>query len=246
MFVRENPSPAGGSRHVQVSSSDDGIGDWSSFRRLEFDGLHKVPHKENNIYFLTVRPFQLADGTEGLLGLMPANLNFTHHAHNLTSDTGWKQVCHRHTPKRHCALLRSSSKDPLLTPWPTLTTAQARGGGLYASVSLGRYAGHRWSRPQKLIESDTADNYRTNDHPVDIVGAEPDEPLTHLLVDQGVCERPLAAECPADATTTCRYDIGHQFIPELVRLARNGRRRRRRRRRGHAGPPLEIMPTYHP
>lgn len=107
MFVRENPSPAGGSRHVQVSSSDDGIGDWSSFRRLEFDGLHEVPHKENNIYFLTVRPFQLADGTEGLLGLMPANLNFTDHAHNLTSDTGWKQVStpHAQAQLRTVALL---------------------------------------------------------------------------------------------------------------------------------------------
>ena len=70
LFARANLHPRGGARHVQVTSSQDGLTNWSNFEVLEFDGV-EAGQAENNIYFLL--PVVLRERM--LLGLFPGVIN---------------------------------------------------------------------------------------------------------------------------------------------------------------------------
>lgn len=69
LYVRANLHTASGARHVQAASSADGVGGWSAFALLTFDGVD-AGHPENNIYSFTAQPYE-----EGLLGLFPGVLH---------------------------------------------------------------------------------------------------------------------------------------------------------------------------
>lgn len=77
LFARANMHREGGARHVQVTSSVDGLpGTWSSWQLLNISNVADS-EKTTNIYFVVVAPLGVLTGNAsapGLVGLYPAAL----------------------------------------------------------------------------------------------------------------------------------------------------------------------------
>ena len=74
VYARANLGECGGWRHVQVTSSPDGVREWSPWSLLEFAGFR--PNNDDGIYFASVRPstFRRGPALEGQVPLLVAHM----------------------------------------------------------------------------------------------------------------------------------------------------------------------------
>ena len=165
LFARANVAECGG-RHVQVTSSADGVSGWSRWQLLSFCG-GSVPLGigTSNLYFFAVRP--MADGAR-LVAYFPAV--FTRRLSSADATSG------------NPSLPSSSSSSSF--SYPTASSTETLEGGIYASTSED---GVTWRRPQRILASDVLPEWRTADYPVDGEGPWASfASSTSLLVEQGV------------------------------------------------------------